>query len=146
MPKIIKNNSENKRKYIAKNTDVNVDAFNKDGNNTYVFISIKNIQPNYQCFSEWSKAELSKFWKFNKKLHNMTWQQVYATASKDKKRGLAYTVIPRENYGANEFIATLDKEIKMFELRVDDEMRVHGYRMNATFFLCFLDREHKICV
>ena len=145
MPKRINNQEKNNRKYISKNTDVNVDAFDRNGNNTFVFISIKNIQPNYECFSDWSKSELSKFWKFNKRLHNMTWQQVYATASKEDKRGLAYTVIPRDKYGDNDFMATLDKEIKMFELRVDDEMRVHGYRMNATFFLCFLDREHKIC-
>ena len=89
---------------------------------------------------------MSKFWNFNQRLHKMTWQQVYATASKDDKRGLAYTVIPREKYGTNEFISNLDKEITLFELRVDGEMRVHGYRMNATFYLCFLDREHKICL
>ena len=146
MPKRINNHQKKTGKFISKNTDVNVDAFDKNGNNTLVFISIKNIQSNYQCFSEWTKSELSKFWKFNRRLHNMTWQQVYATASKDDKRGLAYTVIPRDRYGTNEFVSSLDKEIKMFELRVDDEMRVHGYRMNATFYLCFLDREHNICV
>lgn len=145
MAKRINHQPKKERKYIANNTDVNVDAFDKNGNNTYVFISIKNIQHHYQCFSEWTKGELSKFWKFNKRLHGMTWQQVYATASSEDKRGMAYTVIPREKYGANEFVSNLDKEIKMFELRVDGEMRVHGYRLNATFFLCFLDREHKIC-
>ncbi len=141
-------NSQQKKagKFINKNTDVNVDVFDKNGNSALVFISIKHIQPNYQCFSEWTKVELSKFWRFNNRLHNMTWQQVYATASKDDKRGLAYTVIPREKYGSNEFVSSLDKEIKMFELRVDDEIRVHGFRMNATFYLCFLDREHKICI
>lgn len=146
MAKRINKQPKKERKFIKNNTDVNVDAFDKNGNNSFVFISIKNIQPNYQCFSEWTKSELSKFWNFNKKLHSMTWQQVYASASKEDKRGLAYTVIPREKYGANEFMTILDKEIKMFELRVDGEMRVHGYRVNATFYLCFLDREHKICV
>ncbi|MDE7413633.1 MAG: hypothetical protein K2N05_07615 [Muribaculaceae bacterium] len=141
----IKHRTNNERKYIVRNTDVNVDSFDKSGNDKLVFISIKNIQPQYQCFSDWTKTELSKFWKFNKQLHSMTWQQVYETASKREKRGLAYTVIPRENYGKNEFISSLDNEIKMFELRVDDEIRVHGYRMNATFYLCFLDRDHKIC-
>ncbi len=146
MSKRINNPTKKERKFIVKNTDVNVESFDKSGNNTLVFISIKNIQPNYQCFSDWTKSELSKFWKFNKRLHSMTWQQVYTTASKEDKRGLAYTVIPREKYKPNEFVATLDKEIKMFELRIDGEMRVHGYRMNATFYLCFLDREHKICI
>lgn len=145
MPKHIKKSTQQNRKYITNNTDVNIDAFDKNGNNALVFISIKNIQHNYQCFSHWSKVEMSKFWNFNKRLHNMTWQQVYATASKNDKRGLAYTEIPREKYGANEFISNLDKEITLFELRVDGDMRVHGYRMNATFYLCFLDREHKIC-
>ncbi|MDE7117406.1 MAG: hypothetical protein K2O61_02045 [Bacteroidaceae bacterium] len=145
MSKRINSQPKKERKFISNNTDVNVDAFDKSGNNTLVFISIKNIQPQYQCFSDWNKTELSKFWEFNKQLHKMTWQQVYATASKEDKRGLAYTVIPREKYGTNAFVSTLDKEIKMFELRVDNKIRVHGYRMNATFYLCFLDREHKIC-
>lgn len=137
MPRHIKKSSGKARKYITNSTDVNIDAFDKEGNNATVFLSIKNIQHNYQCFSQWTKAEMSKFWKFNERLHQMNWQQVYATSGKDQKTGLAYTVIPREKYGANEFISQLDKEIKLFELRVDGEMRVHGYRMKATFFLCF---------
>lgn len=145
MSKRIKDSSGKERKYIKNSTDVNVDSFDKKGNNALVFISIKNIQSSFQCFSDWTKTELSKFWSFNKRLHDMSWQQVYATASKTDKRGLAYTVIPRTKYPSNGFLSQLDKEIKMFELRVDGEIRVHGYRMNATFYLCFLDRAHEIC-
>lgn len=51
------------------------------------FIVYKNIQSNYQCFSDWSKTEMSKFWAFNDKLHKMTWNELYKSASKGKDKG-----------------------------------------------------------
>ena len=48
-------------------------------------------------------------------------------------------------YNENQFINNLSEDIKMFELRVDDKMRVHGFRIEQYFYLCYLDREHKIC-
>ena len=76
----------------------------------------------------------------------MTWLDVFATASKGaKKRGLAYTVIPRSNYKGVAFIHNLSNDITMFELRVDDVMRVHGFREKQLFHLCVLDRSHSIC-
>lgn len=145
MSKHIKKNTQHKGRYIKNNTDVIVEDFDKNGNDKNVFISIKNIQYNFQCFSDWQKAEMSKFWKFNINLHKMTWQQVYSTARKDDKTGLAYTVIPRGKYPKSQFMDNLDKGINMFELRVDGEMRVHGFRLKSVFYLCFLDREHAIC-
>ena len=132
-----------KKEYIHASV-ANTEDMEKTGNDKKVFISIKHIQHSYQCFSAWEKTEMSKFWAFSKKLHDMTWQQVYATASKGQgKRGLAYTTIPKNNYN-NEFVNKLSEDIDMFELRVDGAMRVHGYRDKAIFNLCFLDREHKI--
>ena len=115
-------------------------------NNEQVFVSIKEFQNDFECFSDWSSAEMSKFWNFNNKLHNATWQQVYSTSSTGaNKRGFALTYIPKENYPSNQFINNLSEDIKMFELRVDDKMRVHGFRIEQYFYLCYLDREHKIC-
>lgn len=116
------------------------------GNNDFVFISIKNIQYKFECFSTWTVAEMNKFWKFNEKLHNCTWQQVYDTASKgEEKRGFALTYIERNKYNSIPFIKDLSSDIKMFELRVDNKMRVHGFRVDNVFYLCALDREHQIC-
>jgi len=43
------------------------------------------------------------------------------------------------------FKKSLDDQIELFELRVDNEKRVHGFRMKSIFYLCWLDRGHKIC-
>lgn len=117
-----------------------------DWNKELVVLSLKHFQHEKQCFSDWAKKELSKFWDFNRRLHQMTWVQVYQTASKGAdKRGMAYTIIPRQNYSGVAFIQKLSDDIKMFELRVDGEMRVHGFREKQFFHLCLLDREHAIC-
>ena len=39
MPRHIKKSTQKNRKYITNNTDVNVDTFDKNGNNALVFIS-----------------------------------------------------------------------------------------------------------
>jgi hypothetical protein len=111
-----------------------------------VVLSLKYFQHDKECFSNWRKQELSKFWDFNRRLHQMTWQDVFATASKGaQKRGVAYTVIPRCKYKGVAFIRDMSNDITMFELRVDGVMRVHGFREKQLFHLCLLDRSHSIC-
>ncbi len=111
-----------------------------------VILSLKYIQHEKECFSDWNKKEMSKFWDFNRRLHKMTWLDVYATANKGAdKRGMAYTVIPRNNYKSVPFIQNLSPDIKMFELRVDNEIRVHGFREKQLFHLCLLDHSHAVC-
>lgn len=118
----------------------------KSSNNDLVFVSIKNVQNKFECFSDWTATEMAKFWKFNQKLHESTWQQVYETASKGAdKRGFALTYINRENYSSIPFIQELSEDIKMFELRIDNTIRVHGFRVDSIFYLCVLDRVHRIC-
>ena len=144
MGKISKNvaNNKQKSKYIKPNV---ADYSYESGNDNSVLLSIKNIQSNYQCFSDWSKTEMSKFWAFNDKLHKMTWNELYKSASKGKdKRGMAYTIMDRNLYKNMPFIKEISKDVTMFELRVDGEIRVHGFRSNSIFYLCLLDREHKI--
>ena len=111
-----------------------------------VVLSLKHIQHQKECFSDWDRKQLQKFWDFNKRLHKMTWTDVFATASKGaNKRGMAYTVIPRNLYHGIDFIKNLSEDIKMFELRVDAEIRVHGFREKQFFHLCLLDRNHTVC-
>lgn len=121
---------------------------NKEPNwdNEKVVLSLKHFQHNKECFSDWSKQELSKFWDFNGRLHQMTWRDIFLTASKGKdKRGLAYTIVSRKCYNGVEFIRNMSNDIAMFELRVDSVMRVHGFREKQLFHLCLLDRSHSIC-
>ncbi|KAA6333473.1 hypothetical protein EZS27_018120 [termite gut metagenome] len=134
----------------AQNNHINAklqrENFEQNGNDKLVFVSIKNLQNSYQCFSEWTKSEMSKFWDFNRRIHQMTWQNIYDTANTGKnKRGMAYTSIPRSKYKSIYYIKNLSKDIDFFELRVDGELRVHGFREKSIFQLCLLDREHTIC-
>lgn len=142
----IKNKSvKAKGKFIKNHTDVNPSEIELNGDDKFVFVSIKNLQNKYQCFSEWNKTEMNKFWNFNDSIHKMTWKQIHQTASKGKdKRGLAYTIIPREKYRNIGFFKDLDKSIPIFELRIDSKIRVHGFREHSIFHLCVLDKDHKI--
>lgn len=111
-----------------------------------VILSLKHIQHEKECFLDWNRKEIAKFWDFNRRLHLMTWIDIFATASKGaQKRGMAYTVISRNNYRGIEFIKNLSPDITMFELRVDGEIRVHGFREKHLFHLCLLDRSHSVC-
>ena len=145
MKKIKNTDLSFERKYIKKNTDIVIEKTEETGNDKLVFMSIKNIQSSCECFSKWTKDEMKKFWTFNESLHRKTWKDVYASASQGAdKRGLAYTIIPRNKYEHISFMNNLSKDITLFELRVDNEMRVHGFRDKSIFYLCLLDREHKI--
>ncbi|QZE13067.1 hypothetical protein K4L44_10750 [Halosquirtibacter laminarini] len=142
---LIPNNASqrNKTKYIDQDAAFHLDL-NKTGNDLKVFISIKHLQHDFQCFSEWSKKEMKEFWNFNTKLHELTWKDVYASARKSNKSGVGYTVIPIKNYPDSSFKENLSQDITILELRVNKKIRVHGFRNSSVFFLCWLDKNHKI--
>ena len=128
------------------NKDVtNLHSFEQENDDAKVIVNIRHLQYEYQCLSSWSKTEEKELWEFTRRLHRTTWRQVYESASKGKKkRGLAYTIIPRNQYPQTEFIRSLSPDVTLFELRVSKKMRVHGFRYKSVFYLCYLDREHKL--
>lgn len=129
--------------YINKNVATLI-GNNENGDDFKVIISFMHLQNSYQCFSDWSKQEMNEFWSFYKKLHQCTWQQVYLTSGKTQKNGFAYTVIPISKYPNKEFKENLSKDITIFELRVNQKIRVHGFRNKAVFYICWLDKNHGI--
>ncbi|UUC45278.1 MAG6450 family protein [Flavobacterium cerinum] len=138
---VVKTNTETV--YINK-TATHLIGTNENGDDLKLIISFLHLQNNYQCFSDWSKQDMNDFWNFYKKVHQYTWTQVYATARKIQKNGIAYTIIPVTKYPNPEFKNNLSQDITLFELRVDAKKRVHGFRNKSVFYLCWLDREHKI--
>jgi hypothetical protein len=42
-------------------------------------------------------------------------------------------------------IFIIDQPTHIFELRINGKIRVHGFREKSVFYLCMLDREHRIC-
>jgi len=115
------------------------------------FVTLKYFCNAFECFSVWEKDELKSFSDFISALRDRTWRQVLETSGKgDNKAGLAYTQydIATIKNGAEEHLKRVRKQIgddiTFFELRVNQKMRVHGFRAKAAFFLVLLDREHRV--
>lgn len=140
----IQASSPNKTKFISLKATLNQDA-DAEGDHAKVMVSIRFLQHTFQCFSDWEKKEMDKFWDFNRLIHDKTWHDVYQSAGKEKKTGLGYTVIPSNNYPTTPFKSQLSQDITLFELRVDQKIRVHGFRHYSIFHICWLDRDHSIC-
>jgi hypothetical protein len=130
-------------KFINKHA-LKLDEFSQEGNNAFVFLSLKYLQHKTQCFSDWPNSEMGAFWSFNKSIHQTTWQNVYASSGKKNKTGLAYTKIEIKQYPKTVFSQSLSEDITLFELRLNQKMRVHGFRHKSVFYLCWLDREHNL--
>lgn len=139
-------------KVKSKTTFLNNDAAKLDawkaneGDTANVFLSLRLIQHDYQCFSEWEKAEMKLFWGFQELVSDMTWQQVYSSGGKGQnKAGLGYTPLDKKQYPKSTFRDNLSDDITLFELRVDQKKRIHGFRRDSVFYACWLDKDHQIC-
>jgi len=115
------------------------------------FVNLKYFRESFECFSAWQKDELKAFTDFIGSLRQRTWRQVLETSGKgENKTGLAYTPyeIATTKNGAEEQLKEVQKligdDITFFELRVNQKIRVHGFRAKAAFFLVLLDREHRV--
>lgn len=106
----------------------------------HAYIALKYFDKNYQCFSEWKPDELACFSNFIDKVNNLTWKQIKIHS------GLRFKNIDTaKGLPNNKIKETLSKDITFYEFRVTEKARVVGFRINAVFFLCWLDRNHKIC-
>lgn len=115
------------------------------------FVTLKYFCNAFECFSAWEKDELKSFSDFISLLRNRTWRQVLETSGKgENKAGLGYTPyeITTAKNGAEEHLKHVRKQIgddiTFFELRINQRMRVHGFRAKAAFFLVLLDRGHRV--
>ncbi len=115
------------------------------------YVVLKYFQDSWECFSAWEKDELKQLSRFFGHLGSHTWQEVYKTASKTDKHGLAYTKyeISHIKNGAKDHLENvrrkISEDIEFFELRVDqNKLRVHGFQAQAAFFLVLLDRSHSV--
>lgn len=131
-------NNEEKKKIEYKILGLTEHGESSDGINAH--IALKYFDKNFECFSEWTKDELSCFSNFIDKMNNLTWREI------KKHPGLKYTDIDNANKIPNNYIKEkLSRDITFCELRVGEKARVVGFRRNAVFFLCWLDRNHRIC-
>lgn len=109
-------------------------------------VNLRYYWPDHECFSAWDATKLKAFSAFCRKLCQSKWNEIYKTAgSSGHKTGFGYTphkdtsVLP-----SNPELANFSPDLTWFELRVDQESRVHGFRARDSFFLVFLDGKHQI--
>lgn len=116
----------------------------KDGERPYV--NLKYYRPDHQCLSEWTKEKLQAFSAFCRQITQMRWTDIYSTGGKaGSKVGLGYTV--HKDHGVlpnNAELESFSPDLTWFELRVDGESRVHGFRVKDAFFLVYLDQNHDV--
>lgn len=129
--------------------------YKKDGSREGVYdknpyVVLKYFQKDWECFSHWSKEELAQFSNFLTTFSGHTWQSVYKSAGKSgNKVGLGYTPYNVEQMkSGDEHFKKVQKavspDLNIFELRVSQKLRVHGFQSQAAFFLVLLDREHRV--
>jgi len=127
-------NQPKQNKYINKNV-----ASLYFGEKAYIFLSLAYIQHQWERFSDWEAKEMKQFWEFNSTIHQLTWDKAYSHS------GLRYKKINENKYPAGGIKENLSPDVSLFEFRITDKARVHGFRINNIFFLCWLDRNHRIC-
>lgn len=129
------NNNENK--------DIKILGLANNGENSdekQAYIALKYFDKNFECFSDWSKDELACFSNFIDKINNLTWNDI------KRHTGLRYKMIDNaKGLPENSIKEKISKDISFYELRVSQKARVVGFRQNAVFFICWLDRNHRIC-
>lgn len=115
----------------------------KDGERPYV--NLKYYRPDYQCLSAWTQDKLQAFSSFCRLLTQVRWAEIYATGGKaGTKVGLGYTVHKDHSVlPDNAELQEISPDLTWFELRVDGESRVHGFRVKDAFFLVYLDQNHE---
>lgn len=127
------------------NKSVAFKTITQTGNDQKVVVSLRLIQEDFQCFSEWSRQEMKAFWDFNRQIHDYSWQDVLVQGGKaGSKVGFGYTEISRDQYPNPQFKGTISPDIQFFELRVNQTIRVHGFRDGQIFYICWLDKNHAL--
>lgn len=120
-------------------------GWKQDGNTASVLVSFRFIQHDYECFSDWTKEQMNIFWGFLRNIHQVSWQTLFNQGGRGQnKAGFALTYLPRDKY-PNGFMQQVDPLIEFFEVRVNQKMRVHGFRDDSIYYLCYLDKDHQFC-
>ena len=140
--KMIKANTkiDNKEKIKIEKEIIGLANDGESSDERHAYIALKYFDKNFECFSEWSCDDLACFSNFIDKINKLTWKEIkrhpgLQLKNIDNAQGIPTTDIQEK----------LSKDITFYELRVNQKARVVGFRRNSIFFLCWLDRNHRIC-
>ena len=124
-------------------------AFLKSPSNQFQYdhpvVCLTLVNHEWECFSDYSRDEMRAFWKFQNKFSQQTWEQVQRSGGRQgSKTGLGYSKIERDQYPGEYLKRNISPDVTFFELRVSRKSRVHGFRSRDIFYICFLDKDHRI--
>ena len=103
-------------------------GFDEDGNKCNAYVYLKPYDHNFECFSSWTPSELKEFTDFVNRLRQCSWTNIYKSGGGYKKTSFGYTIHRNWDLLPNQKLRdTLSPDMTLFELRVSQKLRVHGY-------------------
>ncbi len=127
-------------KIKIENEIIGLSGNGESSDDKYAYVALKYFDKNFECFSKWDCDDLACFSNFIDKINKLTWKEI------KRHPGLRLKNIDNaQGIPNNDIKAKLSKDITFYELRVNQKARVVGFRRNSIFFLCWLDRNHRIC-
>lgn len=119
----------------------------KNNQGLFTKLSITYLHTQAECFSSWQKPELKKFSTFINKVNQKKINELSGGGlqldNSGPDMGKKVRDYMRKNFSEHISPDIIDG-IVVKHLRVDQEMRVHGYFEHNTFHIIRLDRGHKI--
>lgn len=112
----------------------------ESSDNKQAYVALKYFDKNFECFSEWNSDELSCFSNFVDKINRLTWKEIKSHSGLQLK-----SIEKAQGLPNNDIKEKLSRDITFCEMRINQKARVVGFRRNSIFFLCWLDRNHRIC-
>ncbi len=76
----------------------------------------------------------------------MNWPDIFKSGGTlGQKTGLGMTYhSDRNSLPTYPLLQSISPDIRFFELRINQQARVHGFRSYSAFFLVWLDKDHRI--
>jgi hypothetical protein len=88
------------------------------------------------CLSDWQGQELKLLIDSFKKVEKLTWQEIFVDQGLKWERN-KNIAIPLPNQ--------LPKDTKLCSFRVNQKMRIYGYRAQELFYIVWFDKNHIVC-
>lgn len=109
-------------------------------NNAKPLLSFELFDSGHECPSTWRSNEIKLLFQMFNKACKMTWIDILKTGGKNKT-GLGYTELNHDPFTRPK---TLSADLTISELRVTQKARVFGIRVDRTYYVLRLDRNHNV--
>lgn len=99
-----------------------------------VSVSLRYYESNFECFSEWQSKDLKEFSRWLGKMRSRSKADVKSDTKMCHRHFGEVRPLPDD----------ISRDFDVYGLRVTQKARVHGVFERNTFYLLWLDRNHKL--